>query len=1310
MSGLWAKPAVWYDKHLKANKDAEFAEGFGLSVEDYSKLKEKIKTVALKVKPRDFTYRGNKEDTKRHHVAAFCSEIPEFGNAPDQWKMQVIPRIIGAVHSNAKRKQPGTPSKIMQPKIATTPPAQPSPFRFDYLAQPSRQPSLFNLKHQAQSTLPFTASPFESGYQALHTPRAQASPLDVKHQAQHTPSQLQDLPRQTEPIDKSEITIEIRNAGGDVIGVFAASYILLEGRRASLAALRQELEAYEELGSADALKNSIYLDPWKYGHIPIRADSSLNMALDEMAKNGVQTAVLRTLQPPPQTTQAASTTNMQPPSQAGQTVPQANPARNRERETTPDNESTNPSKRVKSGTTWYAGSDMLLPSVNDNVTAITETTNRQAVGTVLLGSHSSGDLESNSLAIPGEPHGESGNAFRDHPGDDSMDVDATPAYDWYDAGPNEEQEDGNGDDAFEAKEDGNGDDGAFEAKEDSNGDNAFVAKEDGNGDDGAFEAEEDGNGDDGAFEAEEDGNGDDSAFDAEEDSLEDEGDGQEEVNLQKFYAQFNQVGLRNLDTELARMSEEYITLTHQYFPLVKLDTLTQSEPFTLPNWGLRKDFKLSPYQLFFMSWAFAQERSISRGGICADPPGSGKSVQIIGLDTMNYYHYQNVMEVEQDQSCGNLSRHLPLVQSLDARCPTAKLQPIACYCEMRNKDLYPDVPRRGISVIITPNPGLPSFRNDIKRMMKGAPIMSRTHPPRFAILAPGYENDNLCGALSPDEWGLMCKDADWSEEEQYERDNQTFMVGNTSRTSPWSPPMFSGARATDSNATENDAPPHAARFTLITTRACLKTRLIPMFICTRAARWTYRTTSKHYTHQKTRNLLQVGRLYWDEVHQELSGTVIVNFIHGIVEEYRRSQGVNPAVWGASGTPDNGNPIQPLRFILAGLWSAEWATKNSLKGGPLEVLLELNKEDVKKKAKAFDKLCERAKTNPEKAMQDDKYDELVAFFRKVILAFQIRRAESIVWYDGKPLIPKVSALELQMLQAKPGIAEASIIHRLEALVSSENRRKYDELLFRWEEEGSDPRYKPAKPSLSASESYVTARTAATIAQVVQYWERISSSTNKGTRRCAGSDDVVSQWIKESLGASFTKILDDNFAENAKFRLTCTICDQARRSMRMDGSPCKIIIATRIPLVLACWRNRLSKKYGSNSVICYMVGMNNAERAAALENFESDNNAWILLCTFACASLGLNVQRANYAIMVEPSHKYTEIKQFFARIDRRGQTEPKCYGYVLVNQSSSIENRMVKSTEFTKTLQKTIYSVAESSRTAAGWQADVLAIDD
>ena len=88
--------------------------------------------------------------------------------------------------------------------------------------------------------------------------------------------------------------------------------------------------------------------------------------------------------------------------------------------------------------------------------------------------------------------------------------------------------------------------------------------------------------------------------------------------------------------------------------------------------------------------------------------------------------------------------------------------------------------------------------------------------------------------------------------------------------------------------------------------------------------------------------------------------------------------------------------------------------------------------------------------------------------------------------------------------------------------------------------------------------------------------------------------------------------------------------------------KIIITTHLPLILAYWFNRLCKEYSKDKVLRYTAGMSNIEKAKTRQTFDTDNFKWILFCIFILIGLAINLQHANYAIIVKLSYKLLEVK--------------------------------------------------------------------
>jgi hypothetical protein len=56
---------------------------------------------------------------------------------------------------------------------------------------------------------------------------------------------------------------------------------------------------------------------------------------------------------------------------------------------------------------------------------------------------------------------------------------------------------------------------------------------------------------------------------------------------------------------------------------------------------------------------------------------------------------------------------------------------------------------------------------------------------------------------------------------------------------------------------------------------------------------------------------------------------------------------------------------------------------------------------------------------------------------------------------------------------------------------------------------------------------------------------------------------------------------------------------------DGLVCKIVIITYLPLILACWFNRLYKEYSNNKVLCYIASISNIKKAEVRQTFNINN---------------------------------------------------------------------------------------------------------
>ena len=151
-------------------------------------------------------------------------------------------------------------------------------------------------------------------------------------------------------------------------------------------------------------------------------------------------------------------------------------------------------------------------------------------------------------------------------------------------------------------------------------------------------------------------------------------------------------------------------------------------------------------------------------------------------------------------------------------------------------------------------------------------------------------------------------------------------------------------------------------------------------------------------YQKLKSTMQVRRIFQDECHLDVTSKVLISFIEDMVKEYCIAYNCSPAVQGVSSTPNNGNLMQPMQFIIVGLKRLEWEEADKLKGIEFNVLLKLKKENIQLKKKEFNRLCKDVKTNLAKVIVNKKFGKLAVFFCIVILTFQIYRGELTLWFN------------------------------------------------------------------------------------------------------------------------------------------------------------------------------------------------------------------------------------------------------------------------------------------------------------------------
>jgi hypothetical protein len=1308
MAQQWPQSDTWYEEHMQVSKEADIAAGFGFNDQAYRNLKESIEKVALEVKTDGDSYRGNSNAKRKAHTEEFCRQLPQFNNAPQEWREAVIPRIIGKAHANYEKRAKYTHLFRIKSEETRT-----GRSMFGSALQPQRQ------------TAPptgVTASPFHANTPI--TPAATAQP---------------------EPIDIQDIEFEIRSADlTEPVGLAQVRFLKGTQHETLLSGIQDELRAYSELEFELSPAKHIYLSPWKMEKLPIRTENTLQSALSDMAKSGTRNAILVAATSPPWVAAPANqgTSNSNQPSHqpifgGNRNGEPKTPLRRLHHINRKSRHTSDKRRLSKSATTESEGETEAISiepkSLNNGkakelhkrkrlrrVESASGVGNENHLGLVLpvsannrnsytgisrkltrrlttakssytddthltfrQGATGGTELPEHNASFAGSPQrddpmmGSPSHMTANHeplitassgraPPNDTMIVDDSQqnATNYgkkpqFAAAPvdslrkDAERVDSSRQEAANANilppiaapqqsslhhsddkpssphhsdtddrvatpsvvntprhatgtirpptlrskprkiyyisddEDGEDDEYLETTTKSKRGKEQYTSADDeyletttkskhrkeqytpNDEDDKDLDSEDD---------EDLDSNDDFSAHDnfnwGQVSESEMDNAANADTNAQKLMEYLYASGKNNLDTALAHVTEEDIRITLQYFPLLTEQDLKGSQRIRLPNWGLKPLFDFNPYQVVCMAWAFNQERQAQGGGIIADEPGAGKTIEMLGIWIMNYWHYQNRLEVEDAWKRSDTSRHLPRdYVSAGAKCPSASKQSIRCFCEDIDEELYPIPAQQACTVILTPSPGLRGFVTDAESMLQGGEIMKRPYPPRLATLPLGFEDNPMFGPLSPKEWRMVRKDVTWEKEEEDERVNNTFQVNKRDQQHPWSAPKFQNALPAAKGATSTLPPPHSAHFALLVTRPTLSNRLERPCVVTRTTTWKFPTQNAiHKLHSYPKNALLVGRVLWDECHLDAKGRIIIDFIEKTVNDYRQATGHSPAIWGASGTPNNGNPLLPFRLIMRGLWKEEWQKKN-LKGTPLESLLLVTTSNIAQKKRLYTTVSEQAMVNPAKAMKHPKLDEFAAFFRQVTPLFQIKRGGSTVWFNGEKVVPKTCTLVNEIVDVVPDPAEAAVILALEQEVRTEQKRRYEEALEEWIAAGSNPYSKPAEPDVTNSASYFNARTAASVAQVVEYWlASYGSSDNTSMSR---GNTLVKSWIKNPLADDFTKLLDRVFVGNAKLRELKRICDKVQNRTRVNGSRSKIVVAVRSPVTQACWHNRLVK---------------------------------------------------------------------------------------------------------------------------------------
>ncbi|KAH9859287.1 hypothetical protein J1614_012174 [Plenodomus biglobosus] len=765
--------------------------------------------------------------------------------------------------------------------------------------------------------------------------------------------------------------------------------------------------------------------------------------------------------------------------------------------------------------------------------------------------------------------------------------------------------------------------------------------------------------------------------------------GSEEQNVPARGLQFISSALA---AKLGRVTSEELKLAGSLLPAFDMQVVEQGGSVSLAPWGLHESKYLYGYQLLFAAMSFRQDRSILRGGINGDAPGSGKTIQGLAYALINVIHCRNYVEVTKewaqprDGSSTPIPRHLPkdADRSTHTNCPVQSEQGIACWCvPWHRAELFLDIPPRpGVALIVAPPAALSSWRETVKNLFQDAPILRDPHwSVRVPIQWSTPESASLIAPLSQEEINAIALDPNWSDITAWEEEQATREVNKSLRRGRWNTVYKGVVPRNKRSVPRSDRPAlgsrqatkwEANRYIIITSNQCMVKRVEELFKAHRFSTWSSTETKVKFTHTwPETNTLPIARIWYDEFHLIHQGTVRLQFTKRFDNLYRQRYGHPMCIWGASGTPNSSHPLQALQFAVEYLrldtWEEDDPTLRRLTTTRINELLTEHRalkvwfdNRDSEKYHMISKLKEGRKS-------------IVAFLERYLPRFVIRRDLRTRWYNGYPVIDYHTTLKVLVETCKPGREEAAIIDRLESSVRSEVERRYREDMLEWEAVGrarGNP--KPIRKLLFESQSYITARVAQNIAPLVHHLTK----GGKEEYKFVHDNPKLEAMVKDPMSPAVAKLVAKCDLENcAKYRSLVTHLDAVKVGRRIDGSPQKCLVVLDDILTTAIYSYQLRQRYNTQAVVLYTSARTDVQKKEAEGNFNSDPTAWIMVATRKSMGVGINLQIASHLFAIDTLSKGSDYIQLFARIYRGGQTEPFVHAVVLVNAASVIEQRLL-----------------------------------
>ncbi|KAL5421796.1 hypothetical protein PMIN07_012533 [Paraphaeosphaeria minitans] len=243
----------------------------------------------------------------------------------------------------------------------------------------------------------------------------------------------------------------------------------------------------------------------------------------------------------------------------------------------------------------------------------------------------------------------------------------------------------------------------------------------------------------------------------------------------------------------------------------------------------------------------------------------------------------------------------------------------------------------------------------------------------------------------------------------------------------------------------------------------------------------------------------------------------------------------------------------------------------------------------------------------------------------------------------------SELVRRSVYVKPNEREEKWIQDAEDELQAEMNYKYNEALAEWQERGAPLSQKPKKGLANKAHGYITALAMASVALVVQAFNKRKKQDNKTGEFT--KDHALLQYLEFPRNTTTQSYLVTRLQMStlcAKWLTLKGILDPIQETLREDKrTRQKVVIGTAWPNYARILIAMLCHTYGDGNVLDYTASTKAEDRETNLRKFTDANEinkAWIMV--------------------------------FFSRVYRRGQTELKCYAITLINNASHIEKRKAK----------------------------------